>query len=1423
MIRWFSVDPEKKESKDAVPAPRRRRSRLRRALTWTTLIGLVLFAGAVAISQTRWGEERARKLAERALHDQLGLDASIERVEVAWEYLPPALTLSARGIDIDHPEEGDFIDAEALVIRPSLGAFLRGEVDLESIEVDSPRIHLRLDEDGRPMNLPQLPESGGGGPSEFPFSRIDILNAAVSIDAAPLAQARLGPMDIHIDASGDEMAIDLRSRRGVVDHPDGREDIEELVLDGSFTLGGAIAIEEARLRTPYLSVRLSDAEAQLGEGEPTYRSHAEVEFNIAHLQDLPLGIELPPLEGRILVRGEVESTENGPEARGEVRVIDGRIDRKWGLGDEVVLVVDVSTERILFEEGSEARLISDGGRIALDGRIDFDEERGFPMTLNADLDMQFAHLIEQLGVTPDTPVWWAIRGEGSFNGTLSPFNVRGPLSIFSPTFLITVDPHHERPRQRVISTSNARIHGFWHVNEEAFLFENVVLNVGQTHFEVPVVHLGFDNTFHVEGAGRIDVADVSPLTTFDIAGAGDVRVAITGDFSDPQVAGHFNLDALTFDSYEFGNVESDWSIVRDYYAVSLPHVDATKGSSTYTMDDLLFDFTEHIEITGRLNSPRLLVADLYEIFHYEEDERYTPYQATARGGMTLRYTNGFPNDGPNGTFDTHLDFELLSANFAGYAFDHGSFAGHYRWFDFSQGLDAAVLDLDHLVLHKGEGTINIAGRIDHSQLQLSVLADQVRAQQIEGLSESLPDLEGSYSVVGRVRGSVDVPRMHLDVDAAGLSWDGQLLGDARAYVRLTDRSDPWVAEAARWDEVPEDEPCAHARYGLARGRWRPSPPVRTREGMMPSTTPQMAFLVCGDGLAGQVHADVALGWTDVYPARGIIDLDAVQLAPFAGSQTGIDGSLTGRVNFTGGSVLQDGTLAGSIELAEFRANAADDDNTNVVTIENDGPVSLDIVRGGLRFREANFRGPGSELSLAGGVDARGRLDVSVDGQLDLATIAQLSTEVSASAGEMRFHVDLGAFTSDPTVSGEAVVARGMFQIGDVPAPVDELAGRIRFNKRSVSFEEFTGRLGGGTLELAGSARLSDGGLQRYEFDARVQNATMIPEEGIEVGLDAETRLAWRDGERLPALTGQVSLGRVQYRRPVQLSPTLGELYSPQRAEVERYDPDDDNLAIDLRLVSESDARIQNNLMDVSVGIDDAEQPFRIVGTDQRWGVVGRLNIPRGTVRFRNTDLEVTEGEIRFNDAQRVDPQFDVLAVTEIRRQQASSDLTGQAWRVRLRAHGNMDGFQLDATSQPALSQEDLMLLLTVGMTSAEAQQLQAGDVGGTALEALSAISGVNEEVVSALGVIDDFAITTRYSPDTGRPEPMLTVGKRISERVRLSASTGLTGESRTFQTGLEWRVSDQTSFQAVYDNINRESASNLGNVGVDLHWRLEFE
>ena len=263
------------------------------------------------------------------------------------------------------------------------------------------------------------------------------------------------------------------------------------------------------------------------------------------------------------------------------------------------------------------------------------------------------------------------------------------------------------------------------------------------------------------------------------------------------------------------------------------------------------------------------------------------------------------------------------------------------------------------------------------------------------------------------------------------------------------------------------------------------------------------------------------------------------------------------------------------------------------------------------------------------------------------------------------------------------------------------------------------------------------------------------------------------------------------------------------------------MAFDLRVIADAPIAVANNLLDAELSIDDAEQPFRVVGTDQRFGIVGKLDLDRGVARFRSANFDVQRGSvIRFSDESRIEPEFDVRAVTTVRR---SGDFSVPQWRITLRAHGTGDSLRLETQSEPDLSQEDVALLLTIGMTRAEAQQLQAGSLGQTAaLEALATVTGVDREVRNAVPVIDDFRFSSSYSLRTNRSEPQISIGKRITERVRLSATTGL-GEAREFRTSVEWRLDDQASVQAGYDNLNNTTNSSLGNLGVDVRWRLEFE
>ena len=268
-------------------------------------------------------------------------------------------------------------------------------------------------------------------------------------------------------------------------------------------------------------------------------------------------------------------------------------------------------------------------------------------------------------------------------------------------------------------------------------------------------------------------------------------------------------------------------------------------------------------------------------------------------------------------------------------------------------------------------------------------------------------------------------------------------------------------------------------------------------------------------------------------------------------------------------------------------------------------------------------------------------------------------------------------------------------------------------------------------------------------------------------------------------------------------------------------------------------RFTNDLLDLSLVLE--EPGLTLSGTNQRFGATGELRVvSEGKLQLGNREFEIREGRVRFDDPTKVAPKVDVRATTEYRRyaestangaaattaataaSSAGSTTAGQ-WRITLRVQGDVDDLRVDFTSDPPLSQEDIVLLLTMGMTRAEVDRSLASSLGQTVgFEALNQLTGANQAMRSLIPILDEFRFGTGYSSRTGRTEPTVTVGKRVADRLRANVTTGLT-ENREVRSSLEWKLGRRTSLQGVYDNVNDVSSSSLGNVGADLRFRLEFE
>jgi translocation and assembly module TamB len=465
---------------------------------------------------------------------------------------------------------------------------------------------------------------------------------------------------------------------------------------------------------------------------------------------------------------------------------------------------------------------------------------------------------------------------------------------------------------------------------------------------------------------------------------------------------------------------------------------------------------------------------------------------------------------------------------------------------------------------------------------------------------------------------------------------------------------------------------------------------------------------------------------------------------------------------------------------------------------------------------------------------------------DLAVLSALSPKIERATGQLEGALTMTGPLSAPLTRGEIKLSGGSLQLQGAPLALEDVTMIARVDEREVRIVQASARAGTGLVTLSARAPLR--GFEIGEMTARLDATDLrLPVvDGVDMAIDASLNATWSpsqgDGpKKLPQVTGSVIIDNFLYTRPIKVSADLDSLARRgRRTEVDVYDPDDDVIEFNIAVRPRQAMVFRNNLLEAEVKLETEE--LILSGTNQRFGMRGGLRVEKGgRIRLRANEFDIRQGTIRFEDPTRISPRVDLTATTDYRRYTTSATsssapgatstggagagVTGSAggsWRISLHAYGDADDLKVDLTSEPGLPQDDIVLLLTVGLTRAELDQLQASNLGSTAaLEALSTLSGADSAVKTALPIIDDFRFSSAYSPRTGRTEPTVTVGKRISDRVRANVTSGLS-ENRDIRSNVEWRLSPETSVLGNYDNLNDVTSQGLGNLGADFRIRLEF-
>ena len=1458
--------------------PKRHRKRGIGAGVWIARTFCVVFAilgllpiVAAAIVRTNFARAWAAREASRVLREELGLDATFQAAVQPWP-----LAILVRDVVVDSTNgTGPALNISQIALRPRIFSLLQGRLNAGDIEIETP--HIRLDvRDGKLVNLVLRPREHPPAPpsNDTPFASLAINGASIDltidgthaqaeqIDLDVTAEEK-GAFDVALRSSG--MLIERTSRlsftgpgvpeptnaqhQDVVCSLDARARIDSSsVLIRRLRLLGAADLDPAVDTKPSCALNPGDlhrVELELrhlaatfdDDGLKTATGHvqARAPLRIANrfFSFLPLkgwigadtdgswerGRALPDVRGKVSGGGiAVGGYGVASELQAEVRVQNGVVHApsvEVGFADGIVRMRDVEVKPL---------------------------EPGIPIDATAVMldRLQFPGLMRDLDVTPRTHVRMLLNDGAltAVHGTIDPLHIDTELVIHVSDFEVFGSVFDDPGRKHMIGVKQGTVRSKFVFRPNAVEFHSAQLDFGSSHLNVSC-SLGFTNEFrlNVTEGSTLSFEDVSPLIDIPWKGKAELTAGITGLFSEPLNEGSLAIKGFEFAQLAFGDVRSAKAKFRPL-VIDLSNVKVEKGKSKYEASSLRLDFNGPAPVVADalIDATTLDVRDFLSVFHLENDPRFLAIAGTGKAKATLRFEQGGPHDVCGGGWlGMRASAQVKPLGLFGENYEEGEADLDYEWLDHDaqeQGIRAVIRSF---VLRKGGGTIVGAGSIEPGGiLRVQAAANDIPLRSLQAFGKKLGDkLDASVSATADVRGTLDRIEAQVDVRVGPLKVGDDALPASAIAVHLVP-IDPPVRVTGRTQ-------CGH----LISAPFNP--------GEFKQDRPSGMFDISGQVFGGQILLQgLQVTQQQHKQLTGRIEARSLELGKLARLVTGLEQSKD----------YARGTLGGVLDVAHLEFDALDRTDASLVLNElsvqrPEGTVSLRQGTPPLLLREDVLNLPAIPLDFASpnglsatfiasgrvlGVTTSPTLELSAKLlPTDLQELANAVQGIERARGVVQAALEIRGPASAPVYKGELVLEHGALTLRGLPVSLEDADIRIALSEREIRLEHATAKVGGGQVQIAGNlpVRGFDFGTATAQLIAR--NVSMPVIDGVAMTLDADLTASWsaRVDEavrNVPRVVGDVTLVSFEYKRPITLDAEIGALAQHgKRTQFEVYDPAEDAVDFEVRLHATQPLRFRNNLADLQLSLDSSA--LTLSGSNQRAGLRGALRVqPGGRVRLRRNEFEVRDGVVQFDDITRIAPSIDVTAVTEYRRYAKSQSTAtgavggtsgvsraGGQWRIQLHAHGDSDNLRIDLSSEPSLSQEDIVLLLTLGMTRAELDQMQAASLGETAaLEALSTLTGADDVVRQTIPVIDDFRLGSAYSSRSGRTEPTVTVGKRVTERLRANVTSGLS-ESREVRSNLEWELTGSTSVMGSYDNVNNVSNSSVGNLGADVRFRMTFE
>jgi translocation and assembly module TamB len=542
----------------------------------------------------------------------------------------------------------------------------------------------------------------------------------------------------------------------------------------------------------------------------------------------------------------------------------------------------------------------------------------------------------------------------------------------------------------------------------------------------------------------------------------------------------------------------------------------------------------------------------------------------------------------------------------------------------------------------------------------------------------------------------------------------------------------------------------------------------------------------------------ALRWESGFPLSADITLEDSSLVPLLRpwlppALAEMNAALSGRVSIEG-PLLDPLRWQVQARITKLSADIGE------YVVENQDDIAFRLDSGRLTVESCRLRGTDTTLTISGGAELFKEYHLLVVGEADLRLTRLFVPTVTSGRGKTYLVLKISDRWDSPKLQGGVTIQNARIQSRTFRQPITINTVGLFFNERQVLLESLDGALGNGRISASGQIQLT--GFRPTRFGLLIDLSSVQFPLTDDLVPTFSGQLVLAGTPESASLRGELTIDRASYTTRVNVQDWILDMRRRSEEEIATAETPAlaRGLALNIHFIGRDHIIIKNNLADASLEVD-----LSLKGTVDHPSLIGRIETRDSTLMFQSNTFRVQSATLDFVDPARFRPRIDLQATTTV-----------QDYDITLHLTGTIETFNLGLTSDPSLSETDILALLTVGRTT---EQVAKSDQSVGREEATSmAMQELLEQGVERLPgidqLVDSFQIDPVYDPDLNTSTTELSVGKQLLEnRLVLRYTTTIEGSTRQ-GVRAEYELS-----RNVY--LIGEQDSQRG-FGGDIRFRFEF-